>query len=164
MCKAELDLTRQVHLPHGGRHLAAADQRRLRLNEDGTIYREVAHLVQQLRFKHLLGRLQAGRVVAQDTTPMVCCHLQIHHLFDTRAVICQGVSQVTCSQMPHSHNPWVSSGAKMPQTSKIVGSSCCSTATVGQCDIQGNRLELCSRRSHRYRGKRNENFMLFRAS
>lgn len=87
VCKAELHLTRQVHLPHGGRNLTAANQGRLRLNEDGPIYREVAHLVQQLRFKHLLGRLQAGRVVAQNTTPMICCHFQIHHLFDIRAII-----------------------------------------------------------------------------
>lgn len=108
VCKVEWYARRQVHLPHGGGYLAAADQRRLRLNEDRPIHREVAHLVQQLRFKHLLRRLQAGRVVAQNTTPMVCCQLQIHHLFNIRAIICQGVSQVTCSQTLHYHSLGVS--------------------------------------------------------
>ena len=74
---------------------------------------------------------------------------------------CQGVSQVTFSQMPHYHSLGASSGARLPFKPKIDCTVCCSAATNGQsatfrangqCNIQENRLELCSRRSHRYRG------------
>ncbi len=71
----------QQYLPHGSRHLAAANQGGLRLDENRPFYREVAHLVQQLRLEHLLGGLQAGGVVPQYAPPVICCHFQIHHLY-----------------------------------------------------------------------------------